>query len=129
MNEFSEVFQRLCAALPHSNLSIRVDHANFETVYIHRGDDGSFVVSDHNETWDYLEYGSDNYLLPSEVGPQINEICARRGVELADLNADEEDLPPKMTLLKQARTDQEVRQAIEDVAACIDRIFDCALKR
>ena len=48
---------------------------------------------------------------------------------LIDIDADDPDLLPNMTILKRAKTDEQVNRAISSIAACIDEVFDIALKR
>ena len=128
MDQLPDLFDRLSAILQSEKLTIRVDHDNLETVYITRENDGTFLISDRNRTFDYLENGKDNYLTPNELDPSIDEICVRNDVELIDIDANDPELLPNMTILRRAKTDEQVRQAVSSVAACIDEIFDQASK-
>ena len=68
MDELPSLLDRMSAILQCKRLTIRIHHDNLETVYVTREDDGSFLISDHNYTFDYLENGKDDYL---DVDPLI----------------------------------------------------------
>ena len=128
MDELPSLLDRMSAILQCKRLTIRIHHDNLETVYVTREDDGSFLISDHNYTFDYLENGKDDYLAPNKLEPSVSEICAKHNVELVDICADESNLLPSMWIMRRAKTDEEVRRAVSSVAACVDEISDRACK-
>lgn len=128
MGELPNLLDRMSAVLQCKALTIRIDHDNLETVYVAREADGTFLISDRNYTFDSLESGKDNDLAANELEPCISQVCAKHNVELVDVDADDPDLLPNMTIMRRAKTDEEVRQAISSVAACVDEVFDRARK-
>ena len=128
MDELPNLLDRISAILQCKSLTIRIDHENLETVYVTREDDGSFLINDRGNTFDYLENGKDDYLVPTKLEPSISEICAKHNVELVDICADDPNLLPSMWIMRRAKTDEEVRRAVSSVAACVDEVFDRASK-
>ena len=128
----TEIFTGLRAITGQRRVAVKVDCNNLETVYIEQDTDGRFVVSDRYETFAYLSESTDTYLSIAELGKAtVEKCCVQLNVALIDLSPDDGDDTAHewKAIGTYATTNVQVRVAVGAVAACVDAIFDYAMKR
>jgi hypothetical protein len=128
----TEIFAGLRAITGQCKVAIKVDCNNSETVYIEQCADGRFMISDRYETFAYLSESTDTYLSMAELGKAtVEKCCVQHNVALIDLFPDDGEaaLEAWMAIGTYATTNDQVRDAVGAVAACVDAIFDQAMKR
>jgi hypothetical protein len=123
--EIKDLLQRLRLGFQQSNVTLKCDCDNLETVYVSLGEDGKVIVSDRGESIAYLSRGTDSTYRPLADSDfeRVAEICQRLGVSL--VNDDSEGYP---RIECERAFDESVTEAIPRVADAVDQLFQFALR-
>lgn len=122
-NEVHDLLSRLRDGVGQ-DVSLKCEHENLETVYVHL-DDGGIRVDDDHKTFYYLATQDDSTYVPYE---SIDLAAIRR--EVAAFGVELIDAPPDgvPSLEYRVRPDQPIAEAVDRVAEAVDRVFNIATR-
>ncbi len=128
MDDSMREVEQLSALIRQSELKVRVDHDNLETVYLEQTPDGKVLVHDGGHAHNYLSTAGDRtYRDWAELGVEhIRQHCDRLGLSLENPLGDDSD--PGLCICGRADTDSQVAELVNRVAVCQDDIFQSAYR-
>jgi hypothetical protein len=124
--EVKEMMTRLAAGVGQRAIALRCECENLETAYVIVDEGGGVLVTDDHRTFQYLDCGTDSTYVPARSLDMVavRQICDDLRVELKPAPPDGYPSIECVVELGQA-----IREAIERVAAAVDRVFKLAMRR